>query len=41
MHGIPLHSVGLLLLLDKTPKRRQGTFITRIASKGIPSIFAS
>lgn len=41
MHGIPLHSVGLLLLLDKTPKRRQGTFITRVASKGIPSIFAS
>lgn len=36
MHGIPLHSVGLLLLLDKTPKRRQGTFITRVEIKGIP-----
>jgi len=41
MHGIPLHSVGLRLLLDKTPKRRPGTFITRVGIKGIPLIFAS
>lgn len=29
-HGIPLHSVGLQLLLDKTPKRAPGMFITRV-----------